>query len=147
MTYSEDGVAISTNQEHLDLHTIHNFLKTSYWSENTTFEAVKKSVENSLCFGVYKYEKQIGFARAVTDYVKFAWLADVFILQEYRGRGLSKWLMEYILDYPKLQDAGRWLLATRDAHGLYKQFGFRALEMPESFMERKMPRGNSASDT
>jgi GNAT superfamily N-acetyltransferase len=116
---------------------VHNFLTTqSYWGQGRSIELVKKSIENSLPFGVYSNDKMVGFARVVTDYSTFGWIADVFILPEYRGKGLSKWLMETILAHPKLQGLRRWLLATRDAHGLYRQYGFRELSNPEYWMER-----------
>ncbi len=99
-------------------------------------EIVERALENSLNFGLYKDNEQVGFARVVTDYCTFAWLADVFVVNEYRGRGLSKWLMEVVLDHPALKGMLRWVLATRDAHGLYRQFGFRQMEQPERWMER-----------
>ncbi len=98
-------------------------------------ETVQRSVENSLNFGLYEETQQIGFARVVTDYCTFAWLADVFILNQYRGRGLSKWLIEVILDHPALESMRRWVPATRDAHGLYRQFGFAPMRQPERWME------------
>ena len=139
MDYSKRDLVISTDQSRLDLVMIHGFLKESYWARDIPFEVVEKSVRNSLCFGMYESEKQIGFARLITDYSVFAMLADVFILEPYRGKGLSKWLMECIMAYPELKGLRMWLLGTRDAHGLYKQFGFVPLKNPEFFMQIHHP--------
>jgi GNAT superfamily N-acetyltransferase len=114
-------------------------LRQSYWAEGIPIEIVKRSIENSLCFGVYKTSQQIGFARLVTDYATFAYLADVFILESFRGQGLSKWLMETIVSHPDLQGLRRWMLATRDAHELYRKYGFTAIASPERWMERHFP--------
>ena len=131
-------ITISTDKTKLDLNTIHTYLsKESYWAKNIPIETVKRSIENSICFGVYDDEAQIGFARIISDQATFAYLADVFILTNYRGKGLSKQLMEYIIAFPQLQGLRRWVLATSDAHGLYKQFGFTMLGSPDSFMEIK----------
>ena len=107
--------------------------------ERARVEQTETAIKNSLPFGVYKSENLIGFARVVTDYATFAYLGDVFILEEFRGRGLSKWLMETILAHPDLQGFRRWILATRDAHALYEKFGFTALKVPERWMERTAP--------
>ena len=146
MTADKDNFSISTDKLKLDLPVIHNFLSHTYWSENISFETVQKSIEGSMCFGVYDNGnqalpagKQVGFARMVTDNATFAYLADVFIIEEYRGRGLSKWLMEFILAHPDLQGLRRILLATKDAHSLYKQFGFMPLNNPERFMHIHNP--------
>jgi GNAT superfamily N-acetyltransferase len=114
---------------------IHNFLKDSYWAKDIPFEIVKKGVRNSLCFGVYDKKEQIGFARIITDFARFAYVHDVFIIKEHRKRGLSKWLLSSILKHPDLQGLKKWLLATRDAHGLYSRFGFKKLKHPEKLME------------
>ena len=133
---------VTTEPSRLDVSLIHNYLSnTSYWATGRTLEVVQRSIENSLCFGLYKTsagerEQQIGFARVVTDYATFAWLADVFVVEEYRGQGLAKWLMETILAHPQLQEFRRWLLATRDAHELYRRFGFSELAEPGRWMER-----------
>lgn len=127
---------ISTDPARLDLDTIHGYLTQSYWGLGRSRETVAKTVEHSLCFGVYEGDRQIGFARVITDYTIFAYLLDVFILDEYQGRGLGKWLMACILAHPDLQDIRRFLLSTRDAHGLYEQFGFAGLRTPERMMER-----------
>lgn len=116
---------------------IHDYLsKRSYWAQNRSLEKVKKSIEHSLCFGIYNKEnKQIGFARVVTDYAVFAWILDLFILEDYQGKGGGKMLMKAIMETPELQDLHRWGLGTRDAHGLYKQFGFEELLRPDVLME------------
>ena len=130
------GYKISTDQDLLDLDVIHNYLSNeSYWSKGITKERVQRSIENSMCFGVYKDGKQVGLARVVTDKAIFAYLCDVFILDEYRGNGLSKWLLQTILAHPDLQGLKRWILATLDAHGLYKQFGFAPLSNPDRWMD------------
>jgi GNAT superfamily N-acetyltransferase len=131
---------ISSDNLFLQIETIHKFLsEESYWAKERTREQTQKAIENSLSFGVYKGEKQIGFARVVTDYATFAYIGDVFILDEFRGRGLSKWLMETIVNHPDLQNLRRWILATRDAHELYEKFGFRELKAPERWMEKAAP--------
>ena len=130
---------ISTDPARLNLAIIHEFLNRSYWAAGRSIERIQTSIENSLPFGVYNQDGQIGFARVITDYSTFAWIADVFILEPYRGRGLSKWLMEVIVALPQLQGLRRWVLATRDAHGLYRQFGFTELKRPERWMERADP--------
>jgi len=126
---------ISTDKSLLDIDVIYNFLSRSYWAEGRPSEIVRKSIKNSLCFGVYLNKNQIGFARVVTDYATFAWIADVFILEEYRGKGYSKQLLKTILEYPELVNLKRWILATKDAHKLYSRFGFDQLKNPERFME------------
>ena len=131
----QDKIFISTDRSLLDMNIIYQFLSGSYWAKGRPREIVKKSVDNSLCFGVYNERKQIGFARVVTDFATFAWIADVFILEEYRGKGYSKKLLQTILGFPTLQDMKRWILATKDAHELYRKFGFQPLNKPEHFME------------
>lgn len=144
-TWRRGDFAISTERSRLDLELIHDFLANrSYWATGRSLEKVQRSIEHSLCFGLYKTspdtsQQQIGFARVVTDYATFAWLADVFVLEEYRGRGLAKWLIEVIVAYPELQGFRRWLLATRDAHELYRRFGFSELNEPARWMERFEP--------
>jgi len=127
---------ISTDKSLLDVKVIHGFLTTSYWATGRTIETVRRSIDNSLSFGVYKGDQQVGFARVITDYSTFAWIADVFILESFRGQGLSKWLMEVIISHPELQGFRRWVLATKDAHELYRKFGFTELKLPERWMER-----------
>jgi len=128
---------ISTDMDRFDLGFIHNFLSnSSYWAQGRDFELVQRSVYNSFSFGLYKGSQQIGFARVVTDYATFAWIADVFVLDEYRGQGLGKWLIEVIVSHPRLQGFRRWLLATRDAHELYRRFGFTELSDVSRWMEK-----------
>lgn len=135
--WRRDGYVISTDASRLDLRTVHDFLKASYWAAGVPFEVVERSVENSLVFGVYSGAEQVGFARVVTDCATFAYLADVFVLEAHRGRGLGEWLMETVFSHPGLQGLRRWMLATRDAHELYRRHGFDGLQNPEIFMERK----------
>ena len=138
---TRDGFTISTDKARLDVPAIHDFLAhSSYWARDVPLSTVQKSIENSLCFGIYNdANKQVGFARVITDYAVFAYLADVFILEAYRGRGLAKWLMACIVSTPELQNLRRWMLATKDAHGLYAQYGFNPLSRPERFMEASQP--------
>ena len=116
---------ISTDRSKLDVDVIHRFLARSYWAEGIPRQTVMRSIENSLCFGVYDNVRQIGFARVISDYATYAYVADVFILEPYRERGLGKELMASIMAHPDLQGLRRWSLGTRDAHGLYAQFGFK----------------------
>lgn len=138
MEWLNEDYKISTEKSLLDVNTIHSYLSNeSYWARQIPKAIVEKSIQNSLCFGVYCKEHQIGFARVITDNATFAYLADVFILEPFRGRGLSKWLIKTILNYDELKGLRRFLLATHDAHGLYKQFGFKELEYPARFLEIK----------
>lgn len=137
---------ISTDKSLLNISVIHSFLSTSYWAPGRSAETIQRSLDNSLSFGIYKDNEQIGFARVVTDYATIAWIADVFVLEEYRGRGLSKWLMEVIISHPDLQGFRRWVLATKDAHGLYRKFGFTELRLPDRWMERHDPSCPETSD-
>ena len=130
---------ISTDEERFDLDMVHGFLTESYWAEGISREVMARSIENSLCFGVFGDGKQIGFARVISDYATFAYIGDVFVLESYRGHGLGKWLMECVIGHPWLQGLRRWTLLTRDAHGLYGQFGFTPLKRPERYMERHDP--------
>jgi GNAT superfamily N-acetyltransferase len=139
MLISKDNYSISTDKSKLDIKMIHDFLSHSYWAENIPVEIVQRSIEGSLCFGVFEGEKQVGFARMITDKATFAYLADVFIIETYRGRGLSKWLMEVIMTYSELQGLRRIMLATRDAHGLYTQFGFSPLTHTDRWMQIHNP--------
>lgn len=127
---------ISTDRSKLDTVLIHNYLcNESYWGKGRSLETVKRSIEHSLCFGVYSGDAQVGFARVVTDHATFAYLADVFILEAYRGNGLSKRLMQEIVSHPQLQGLRRFMLATKDAHTLYEQFGFRPIVNTDRWME------------
>ena len=131
---------IDTDKNKLQIEVIQNFLaEDSYWANNRTIEQTRRAIENSLCFGLYHKSEQIGFARVVSDFATFAYLGDVFVVQEYRGQGLSKWLMETIISCPDLQGLRRWILATRDAHSLYEKYGFRALKFPDRWMEKPAP--------
>ncbi|WP_167611962.1 GNAT family N-acetyltransferase [Maribellus sediminis] len=129
---------ISTDKTRLDIELIHNYLSNeSYWAKGRTMETVRRSIEHSLCFGVYTDNQQIGFARVISDYAIFAWILDVFILEKHRGKGYSKLLMKAIMTHEQLQNLQRWGLGTDDAHGLYAQFGFTALSKPQNMMEIK----------
>ena len=130
---------ISTDKHRLDLRGIHSFLMKSYWAEGIPLETVKKSIEHSLIFGVYKAGKQVGFARVITDYATYAYIGDVYILEDFRGQGLSKWLMQVIAEHPELQGLRRWALLTSDAHELYRKTGFQELQNPELYMEKTIP--------
>lgn len=132
-----DDYTISTDKAKLDVALIHCFLsQESYWAQNIPLERVQRSIEHSLCFGAYHGDAQVGFARVITDHATIAYMSDVFVIAEYRRRGVSKQLIETIVTWPDLQGLRRWVLATRDAHTLYEQFGFTALNRPEWFMER-----------
>ncbi len=134
----KDDLIISTDKTKLDVTLIHHYLcHESYWAKNIPVALVEKSIAGSFCFGIYYQDAQIGFARVITDHATFAYLADVFVLESYRGKGLSKWLMETITGHPELQGLRRWLLATRDAHGLYAQYGFVPLDKSERIMGMK----------
>ncbi len=141
MECTRDGFTISTDKARLDVPAIHDFLaNSSYWAPNIPLATVQRSIDNSLCFGIYEAGgRQVGFARVITDYAVFAYVADVFVLEAYRGRGLAKWLVACIVSTPELQNLRRWMLATQDAHGLYAQYGFNPLSKPERFMEAFRP--------
>jgi GNAT superfamily N-acetyltransferase len=127
---------LSTDPALLDVSLIHAFLsERSYWAPGIPREVVERSLQNSLCFGLFHESQQIGFARFVTDRATFAWLADVFVIEAFRGEGLGKWMMEAMLQHPDLQGLRRMLLGTRDAHGLYERFGFTPLADPSRFLE------------
>lgn len=128
---------ISTDKAKLDLQVIHQFLAGSYWAKDIPIEIVNRAIENSLCFGMFHKDAQIGFARIISDHSTFAYLADVFILEAHRGKGLSKILMKEVFAHPQLQYLRRICLVTRDAHKLYEQFGFSPLKKPELWMEIK----------
>jgi len=139
MTEEKDQFMITTDKEKFDVDLIHSFLTNSYWAEGISREIVRRSIDGALCFGVFENNKQIGFARMITDKATFAYLADVFIMEEYRGRGLSKWLMQIIMSHPDLQGLRRMMLATRDAHELYKKFGFTPLNNVDRWMQLHDP--------
>jgi GNAT superfamily N-acetyltransferase len=135
-----NGFHFSTDKTLLDLHYVHAFLSVrSYWAAGIPLDIVQRSVKNSLCIGIYENQKQVGFARVVTDLATFGYLADVFIDEAYRGKGLSKELVAFILSFDELKSLRRMILATRDAHGLYAQYGFNPLKSPDRFMEIARP--------
>jgi GNAT superfamily N-acetyltransferase len=141
MEWQNGEFSISTDRNRLQIDAIHKFLaEESYWAQERTPEQTKKAIENSLPFGIYKDGNQIGFARVVTDYATFAYIGDVFILEEFRGKGLSKWLLDIIVSHPELQNFRRWILATKDAHSLYEKFGFTKLKFPIRWMEKTAPK-------
>jgi GNAT superfamily N-acetyltransferase len=135
--YRRGSFTISTDPARLDVAVIHAFLAQTYWAPNIPRDIVVTSIEHSLCFGLYDDSRQIGFARVITDYTLHAYLADVFVLPEFQGQGLGRWLVETIIAYPPLQNIRRMLLATADAQGLYAKLGFQPLAAPEMFMEKK----------
>ena len=127
---------ISDDKARLDIELIHKFLTNSYWAEGRSIESVKKSIEHSICYGVYKADRQIGFARIVTDSTIFAYLMDVFILEEHRDKGYSKLLLKKIFEDDRFKSIKKWMLATKDAHSLYAQFGFSEIKNPDRLMEK-----------
>lgn len=129
-------ISVSTNKTKLDISFIHNFLKDIYWAAPRTIEEVEICIANSFCFGIYLDDKQIGFARVITDYVVFAYLMDFFIDEKYRGNGYSSILIDAMMKEPQLQSVKIWRLATTDAHFLYQKFGFKLLAHPEKLMEK-----------
>lgn len=139
-TFEKKGYSISTNKELVDFERVFKYLdEESYWARGIPRERLLKAIDNSMCFGIYKDGTQAGFARVVTDKATFAYICDVFVLPGYRGAGLSKWLMQTIVQHPDLQGLRRWSLATADAHGLYSQFGFTPISKPENWMEQFKP--------
>jgi len=135
MEIKENGFVFSDDRNLVDVKAVHHYLSTqSYWAKDIPFELVQRAVENSLCFGIYKGQQQVGFARWITDKATFAYLCDVYVEEAFRGLGLSKKMMSLMLFHPDLQGLRRYQLATLDAHGLYEQFGFKALENPENQM-------------
>lgn len=135
----KDNFTISTDPARLDLDTICDFLTRAYWALGRPRERTERALQNSLVFGLYDDDKQIGLARVVSDYAVFAYLCDVFIHEGYRGHGLGKWLIQTVMSHPDLQGLRRWTLATKDAHGLYRQFGWDDLHNPEKWMEILRP--------
>ena len=141
-TWKETGIFCSTDKSMLDIELIHGYLsKEAYWAKGRTQEQVERSVKHSLCFGIYRMERQLGFARVVTDFTIYAYLMDVFVLQSERGNGLGKFLMRCIMSHTELVGIKRWMLGTEDAHGLYKQFGFKELSKVQDHMERVDQKG------
>lgn len=139
MEWTRGNYIVTCDPARMDRKAIAQFLATSYWAPGIPAATVEKAMANSLCFSLLQGERQAGFARVISDYTTFAYLADVFVLPEHRGQGLSKWLVDCIIGHPELQGLRRWMLATRDAHGLYERFGFRCLKNPAFFMERHDP--------
>lgn len=136
---TRDTLTISTDPARLDLEAVCEFLSRAYWAKDRSPATIELSLKNSLVFGVYDSSRMVGMARVITDYATLAWLCDVFVHEDYRGRGIGKWLMECVLAHPDLQGLRRWLLATTDAHGLYRQYGYKPLENIEWWMERFDP--------
>lgn len=140
ITTTKGDFTISTDKSKLDLEVIHDYLANqSYWSKNIPKERIRKSIANALCFGIYYKDNQIGYAKVVSDFSTMAYLGDVFVLEDYRGQGLSKWLMETIMSHPELTGLRRWILLTSDAHELYKKFGWQPIASPEKWMEIHRP--------
>jgi GNAT superfamily N-acetyltransferase len=139
MTWSRGEFSVTCDPDKQDLEVIHGFLSQSYWAKGIPKETVRRSIDGSLCFALLHKGKQIGFARVISDFATVAYLGDVFVLDEFRGRSLSKWLMECVCSHPDLQGLRRWILATADAHSLYEKYGFTALSKPQFFMERHDP--------
>lgn len=133
--WQRDGFTISTDPTRLDLDGIYAYLRNSYWASGIPRDVFERSVRHALCFGIYEGARQVGFARVVTDFATVAYVGDVFVLEAWRGRGLSRWLMEVVMAHPELQGFRRWILLTRDAHGLYTKFGFTPLGDPSRWME------------
>ncbi|MCZ6729079.1 MAG: GNAT family N-acetyltransferase [SAR324 cluster bacterium] len=139
MEDSRNGFLITTERSRMDIVAIHGFLTESYWARGIPLAVVEKSMQNSLCFGVFEGQSQVGFARVITDYATFGYLGDVFILQSHQGLGLGKWLLDCVMAHPGLQGLRRWNLATHDAHNLYARYGFSALAKAEYYMEINVP--------
>lgn len=151
LRWRRDGFVVDTDRARVDLDVVHGFLSTCYWAQGIPRDVVRRSIEGALCFGVYREGgdpldpppgregEQVGFARVISDFATYAYVGDVFVLEPWRGRGLSKWLMECMTAHPDLQGLRRWVLATRDAHGLYRKFGFTEIAHPERWMHRWDP--------
>ena len=137
--WHRDGFTISTDPARLDLDGTHAWLSASYWARGIPRDVFERSVRHAMCFGVYAAHEQVGFARVVTDFATVAYVGDVFVREPWRGKGLSRWLMEVISAHPDLQGFRRWILLTRDAHGLYRKFGFTPLASPDRWMEKWLP--------
>ena len=137
---TKDNFTITTDRNKIDIYAVHDFLSNqSYWSKNIPMETVERAIDNSLNFGLFHFEKQIGYARVISDFATIAYLGDVYVLPEYRGQGLSKWLMQEVMAHPDLQRLRRWILLTSDAHRLYKQYGWKEIAKPELYMEFHNP--------
>ncbi|MBD2434681.1 MULTISPECIES: GNAT family N-acetyltransferase [Fischerella] len=138
--------SISTDRNRLNINVIHQFLASSYWAEGLPLEILKRSIQHSLVFGMYKSKQQVGFARVTTDYSTFAYIADVFVLEPFRGQGLGTWLIETIMSHPELQGLRRWLLITKDAQDFYRLFGFTELKNSDRFLEKWYPNVYTQTD-
>jgi len=132
----EGETLVSCDRSKLDVERVHAFLTNAYWSEGVSRETIDRGIENSIPFGLYLEGEQVGFARVISDRASYAYLADVYIEEPHRGKGLSKLLMRAVMAHPELQGLRRWILGTRDAHGLYRQFGFTEMQRPERWMEK-----------
>jgi GNAT superfamily N-acetyltransferase len=140
LEWCKDSYTVTTDPARLDLELIYRYLsEESYWARGMPREVCERSVRNSLNFALLEGAQQIGFARVISDMATVAYLGDVFVVPEYRGKGLGKWLMECVVAHPSLQGLRRWILGTADAHGLYERFGFTRLKAPERFMEKHDP--------
>ncbi|OGT83348.1 MAG: GNAT family N-acetyltransferase [Gammaproteobacteria bacterium RIFCSPLOWO2_12_FULL_52_10] len=140
LEWSRGPFRISTDQGLLDLDLIYQYLATeSYWARNIPRDTFTRAIAGSLCFGIYWDDAQAGFGRVITDFATMAYLADIFVVEKFRRQGLSKWLLECMQSHPDLQGLRRWMLATRDAHGLYERYGFKTLQSPENFMVLHKP--------
>jgi GNAT superfamily N-acetyltransferase len=146
MLWKKNGFTVSTDREKLDRDAIHRFLAESYWARGIPRDVVDRSIENSVCFGLYAEEKMIGFARVISDAATFGYLSDVFVLPSHRGRGLATWFMEVVMGHPDFRGIRRWMLATADAHGLYRKVGFTQLSKPERIMEKLLPEAYGRRD-
>ncbi len=136
ITHTRGEYVISTDKSRLDPVALHDYLKDAYWCKGIPYEFVKRAIKHTaLCFGVYSQDQQVGYARIISDITTFAYLADVYIHPDHQGHGLGKWLMECIMAHPELKHIRRWTLATKDAHGLYEQYGFKPLARPQRLME------------
>ena len=134
--WHRDGFTISTDPARLDLDAVYGFLSTSYWASGIPRDVMERSIAHAIPFGIYEGARQVGFARVVTDRATVGYLGDVFVLEPWRGRGLSQWLVQCVLEHPELQGFRRWFLLTRDAHGLYEKYGFTPLAAPDRWMEK-----------
>lgn len=139
MQFRREDYLITTDKSKIDIEYVHQFLGNTYWAKNIPLDTFQRCINGSICYSVFHLTKQVGFARVVTDEATFAYLADVFIDENYRGKGLSRWLMEVIMAQPSLQGLRRFMLGTRDAHGLYEKFGFKRIENPEPWMQIHQP--------
>ena len=138
--HHDGDILVTTDPARLDIETVHRFLAGSYWAEGIPREVVERSIRHSICFGAFDGDRQVGFARVISDRATFAYVADVFVLPSHRGRSIGKRLMACITSHPELQNLRLWTLFTRDAHGLYRQYGFQATRYPDRLMERRQSR-------